>query len=60
MSKHRIRHQNAYRAGIRDGVMIFLAALLAVTPQAAHAALRHLAERIVGRPEHQRIERDKS
>lgn len=60
MTRNRIRHQNAYRAGIRDGVMIFLATLLAVTPRAAHAALQRIADRIVGLPEHQQIERDRT
>lgn len=56
MSKNRIRHENAYRAGARAGVLALLEALIAVTPAAAHAALRRLAEQVAGRPEFQRIE----
>ncbi|WP_157403969.1 hypothetical protein [Paracoccus sp. N5] len=56
MSKHRIRHENAYRAGARAGVLALLEALIAVTPEAAHAALRRLAERVAGQFAFQRIE----
>lgn len=60
MSKHRIRHENAYRAGAREGIRDFLADLLALTPAAAHCDLRRLAANVAARPKYQRIERDKT
>ncbi|MBT0779568.1 hypothetical protein [Paracoccus sp. pheM1] len=60
MSKHRIRHENAYRKGGRDGIRDFLDDLLALTPAEVHADLKRLATNVAARPKYQRIERDKS
>lgn len=57
MSKHRIRHENAYRAGAREGIRDFLADLLALTPAEVHADLQRLAANLIARPKYQRIEK---
>lgn len=57
MSKHRIRHENAFRAGAREGIRDFLADLLALTPPEAHGNLRKLAASVSERPKYQRIEK---
>ncbi len=57
MTKHRIRHENAFRAGAREGVRDFLADLLALTPPATHGDLKRLAANVIARPKFQRIDR---
>lgn len=59
MSRHRDRKGNAYRAGARDGIAALLDALLAITPLAAHAALRGLADQVSGQCAAPPSEKDK-
>ncbi len=56
MTKHRIRHENAFRAGAREGVRDFLTDLLALTPPATHGDLKRLAANVIARPKFQRID----
>lgn len=58
MTRNRIRHENAYRAGAREGIRDFLADLLALTPAEAHDDLKRLAANVAARPKYQRIERE--
>ncbi|MFC3568391.1 hypothetical protein [Paracoccus simplex] len=60
MRSHRNRHENAFRAGAREGIRDFLADLLALTPPAAHADLKRLAANVAARPKYQRIEKDQT
>lgn len=57
MSKHRIRHENAFRAGGREMAREILDDLLALTPVEAHANLRAIFNRNTDRPKWQRIEK---
>lgn len=57
MARHRIRHENAFRAGAREGIRDFLADLMALTPVEVHADLQRLAANLIARPKYQRIEK---
>lgn len=58
-SMHRVRHQNAYRAGCRDGARAMAEAILALLPREHHDDLDRLTERVVSREDWQRIPNDR-